>query len=93
LDDLGRGFSIEQLELALKSYQQGLQAADLVCQSDNNYCDVVRATYSKHTNILNLPSVQYESLGYPAYLNAKLQLKNDGTDDFKIIQLQGYWDF
>jgi hypothetical protein len=93
LDNLSTGFSIEQLDFALKSYQQGLQAADLVCQSDNSYCDKVRTTYDKHTGVLNLPSVKYEVLGYPAYLNAKMQLRSDGSGSFNITELQGYVNY
>ncbi len=90
LDTLTMGFSIEQLDLAINSYQQGLQAANLVCQSDNSYCDKVKTTYDKHTGVLNLPSVEYEIFGHPAYLKAKMQLSNDGSGNFTITELQGY---
>ncbi len=93
LDNLTTGFSIEQLNLALKSYQQGLQNVNYVCQSNNSYCNKVKATYDKHTGILNLPSVEFKVLGYPAYLNAKMQLNNDESDNFTVIELQGYSDY
>ncbi len=93
LDNLTTGFSIEQLGLTFKSYQQGLQAANKVCQSNNAYCDKVKATYNKSTGVLHLPSVEFEALGYPAYLNAKMQLNNDGSGNFTIIELQGYADY
>lgn len=80
--------TLDQLESTIHAYRQGLSEADDVCRSSSPHCKNSRPVYDAASGELNLPLVQYQHYGLPAYTRAKLKKTGDEPMTFTVIPAQ-----